>query len=134
RGVRIFDIGDLANPVQVAAVQTCRGSHTHTLVTSPADPDNVYIYNSGTAGVRSGNELAGCTNTPGGNDPGDFLDADGNPILTSRFLVEVIKVPLAAPETAQVVAGARLMADPGTGNQHGLWPGGDHGEGTQTTS
>src|SRR5690606_31951079 len=73
RGVRIFDIGDIANPVQVAAVQTCRGSHTHTLVTSPADPDNVYIYNSGTAGVRSGNELAGCTNTPGGNDPGDFL-------------------------------------------------------------
>jgi hypothetical protein len=134
RGVRIFDVSDIAHPVQVAAVQTCRGSHTHTLVTDPDDLANVYIYNSGTASVRSAAELAGCTDTPGGNDPASFLDEDGNPIFTSRFLVEVIRVPLAAPETAGIVNHARLMADPVTGNQHGLWPGGDHGPGTQRTS
>jgi hypothetical protein len=134
RGVRIFDVSDLQHPVQVAAVQTCRGSHTHTLVTSPADPANVYVYNSGTGGVRSGDEQGGCTNTPGGNDPEAFLDEDGNPIFTSRFLVEVIQVPLAAPETASIVNHARVMANPVTGNQHGLWPGGDHGPGTQSTA
>jgi len=133
RGIRIFDVSDLHHPVQVAAVQTCRGSHTHTLVTSPDDPANVYVYNSGTAGVRPAAELAGCTNTPGGNDPEAFLDEAGNPIFTSRFLVEVIRVPLAAPETAAIVNHARLMADPVTGNQHGLWPGGDHGPGTQSS-
>ncbi|HEY8471185.1 MAG TPA: hypothetical protein VIL37_00925 [Natronosporangium sp.] len=134
RGVRIFDVSDVTHPVQVAAVQTCRGSHTHTLVTSPNDPDNVYVYNSGTAGVRPAEELARCTNTPNSNDPGDFIDEHGNPILTSRFLVEVIKVPLAAPHLAEVVNEARLMADPETGNPHGLWPGGNHGPGTQSTS
>ena len=61
RGVRIFDITDLKNPKQVAAVQTCRGSHTHTLVTDPKDKENVYVYGSGTGGVRSGEELAGCS-------------------------------------------------------------------------
>jgi hypothetical protein len=134
RGVRIFDVSDIQHPVQVAAVQTCRGSHTHTLVTSPADPANVYIYNSGTSGVRLDAELPGCTNTPNSSDPEAFLDEDGNPIFTSRYLVEVIQVPLAAPETASIVNHARLMADPVTGNQHGLWPGGDHGPGTQSTS
>ncbi|MPZ26421.1 MAG: hypothetical protein GEV12_08180 [Micromonosporaceae bacterium] len=135
RGVRIFDVSDVQHPVQVAAVQTCRGSHTHTLVTSPDDPGNVYVYNSGTSGnVRSSEELAGCTNTPDGNDPEAFLDENGEPIFTSRFMVEVIQVPLAAPETAAVVNEARLMVDPDTGNQHGLWPGGDHGDGTQSTS
>jgi hypothetical protein len=134
RGVRIFDISDILQPVQVAAVQTCRGSHTHTLVTSTDDPANVYIYNSGIGGVRPAEELAGCTNTPSSNDPADYLDENGNPILTSRFLVEVIKVPLAVPHLAEVVNEARLMADPATGNPHGLWPGGNHGPGTQTTT
>src|SRR5690606_1576076 len=85
RRARIFDVSDVTHPLQVAAVQTCRGSHTHTLVTSPNDPDNVYVYNSGTAGVRPAEELARCTNTPNSNDPGDFIDEHGNPILTSRF-------------------------------------------------
>ena len=70
RGVRIFDISNLNQPVQVAAVQTCRGSHTHTLVTDADDPNNVYIYVQGTAGVRPATEPAGCdannTNTPTG--------------------------------------------------------------------
>lgn len=134
RGVRIFDVRDVRHPVQVAAVQTCRGSHTHTLVTSPDDTENVYVYNSGTSGVRSDAELEGCTDTPRSSDPADFLDEDGNPIFTSRYLIEVIKVPLAAPETAEIVNHARVMSDPVTGNQHGLWPGGDHGDGTQFTS
>ncbi len=61
RGVRIFDITDINKPKQVAAVQTCRGSHTHTLVTDPNDKANLYVYGSGTSGVRSGEELAGCS-------------------------------------------------------------------------
>lgn len=134
RGIRMFDISDLNNPVHLGGVQTCRGSHTHTLVTDPGDSSHVYLYNSGTAGVRSSAELAGCTNTPGGNNPDAFLDADGNPILTSRFMVEVIKVPVANPTAAEVVQEARLFADPETGNQHGLWAGGNHGPGTQSTS
>src|SRR5215510_6266674 len=52
RGVRIFDISDIRSPKQVAAVQTCRGSHTHTLVVDPKDKNNVYIYVSGTSFVR----------------------------------------------------------------------------------
>jgi LVIVD repeat len=69
RGVRIFDISDINNPVQLPGVQTCRGSHTHTLVTDPDDPDNIYVYNSGTAGVRSPDELAGCENAALTKDP-----------------------------------------------------------------
>jgi hypothetical protein len=134
RGVRIFDISDIANPQHVGGVQTCRGSHTHTVVEDPADADNVYIYVSGTAGVRAASQLAGCSNTPSNNNPAAYLDADGNPILTSRFQVEVIKVPLSSPRDAAIVNEARLMADPETGNIHGLWPGGNHGPGTQSTS
>src|SRR5918998_138399 len=65
RGVRIFDISNLDAPTQIAAVQTCRGSHTHTLVTDADDPANAYIYVQGTAGVRPATELAGCVETPG---------------------------------------------------------------------
>jgi hypothetical protein len=108
RGVRVFDISDVHNPVQVAAVQTCRGSHTHSLVTAKDDPDNVYVYVSGTAGVRSGLELAGCANT-GASDPN-----------TALWRIEVIKVPLAAPQNAAVVSRPRLFADPETGAVNGL--------------
>jgi hypothetical protein len=134
RGVRIFDISDLSAPQLVAGVQTCRGSHTHTVVEDPSDPSRVYIYVSGTAGVRPASQLAGCSNSPSNNNPASYLDANGNPILTSRFQVEVIEVPLAAPEDAAVINEARLMADPETGNMHGLWAGGNHGPGTQSTT
>src|SRR5881398_3316252 len=80
RGVRIFDISDIKNPKQVAAVQTCRGSHTHTLVTDPNDKDNVYIYVSGTSFVRQTEELAGCS--------GEQPDKDPN---TALFRIEVIQ-------------------------------------------
>ena len=123
RGVRIFDISDLRKPKQVAAVQTCRGSHTHTLVTDPNDKANIYVYGSGTGAVRSGEELAECS----GGEPKD------NP-NTALFSIDVIKVPLAAPEKAAIVNRPRIFADPTTGNIAGLWMGGDHGPGTQRTS
>ncbi|HZE76854.1 MAG TPA: hypothetical protein VE091_16200 [Gemmatimonadales bacterium] len=121
RGVRIFDISDLDHPKQVADVQTCRGSHTHTLVTDLNDDQNVYIYVSGTSVVRSGNELAGCS--------GKRPDEDPN---TSLFRIDIIKVPLASPQDAKIVSSPRLFAD-SSGNIAGLWKGGTHGEGTQET-
>ena len=121
RGVRIFDITNLDKPKQIAAVQTCRGSHTHTLVVDPKDKDNIYIYGSGTAGVRQPTELEGCVGSP----------TDAN---TSLFSIDVIQVPLKAPETAKVVNRPRIFADAETGAPNGLWKGGSHGGDTQTTS
>ncbi|HEX2079661.1 MAG TPA: hypothetical protein VHG08_18180 [Longimicrobium sp.] len=123
RGVRIFDISNLDRPRQVAAVQTCRGSHTHTLLTYPGDRQNVYVYVQGTGGVRPAEELAGCSARGPQEDPN-----------TSYFRIEVIQVPLARPQDARVVSMPRVFADPRTGNPAGLWPGGRHGEGTQQTS
>jgi hypothetical protein len=117
RGVRIFDISDVRSPRQVAAVQTCRGSHTHTLVVDPKDKNNVYIYVSGTSYVRQSEELAGCS--------GEAPDKDPN---TSLFRIDVIKVPLAAPQDARVVASPRLFTDPRTGALNGLSSGGTHGK------
>jgi len=123
RGVRIFDITDLKNPKQVAAVQTCRGSHTHTLVPMKNDPTSIYVYGSGTGTVRSGEELAGCSGLDPKEDPN-----------TALFSIDVIKVPLKNPEKAAIVARPRIFADATTGAISGLWPGGDHGPGTQRTS
>jgi hypothetical protein len=123
RGVRVFDISDIRKPVQVAAVQTCRGSHTHTLVRNPKDPNNLYVYGSGTSTVRSAEELAGCS----GQDPKD----DPN---TALFSIDVIQIPIAAPAQAKIVSRPRIFADPATGSIAGLWPGGTHGPGTQKTS
>ena len=120
RGVRIFDVSNLEAPRQVAAVQTCRGSHTHTVVADPDDDENVYVYVSGTSGVRPSDELPGCSGLPPEEDPN-----------TSYFRIEVIQVPLANPEDARIVSMPRLFADPETGELGGLWQGGDHGEGTQ---
>jgi hypothetical protein len=117
RGVRIFDISDIKNPKQVAAVQTCRGSHTHTLVVDPNDKDNVYIYVSGTSFVRQPEELAGCS----GDAP------DKNPD-TALFRIEVIKVPVASPQDAKVVSSPRVFIDPRTGALNGLNNGGSHGK------
>jgi hypothetical protein len=122
RGIRIFDISDLRKPRQVAAVQTCRGSHTHTLVTDPRNRDNLYVYVSGTGVVRSGDELAGCS----GKDPKD----DPN---TSLFSIDVIEVPVTAPERSRIVNQPRIFADAATGALGGLWQGGNHGPGTQTS-
>ena len=99
RGIRVFDISDIQHPKLITSVQTCRGSHTHTVVTQPGDTDNVYIYVSGTSRVRSAEELPGCQD--GGID-------DPN---TARFRLEVIKVPLAAPEKAAIVSSPRIFND-----------------------
>jgi hypothetical protein len=117
RGVRIFDISDIRNPKQVAAVQTCRGSHTHTLVIDPNDKDNVYIYVSGTSFVRQPEELAGCSDV---EEPGK----DPN---TALFRIDVIKVPLASPQDAKVVSNPRVFMDARTGAMNGLNNGGTHG-------
>jgi hypothetical protein len=123
RGVRIFDISNLDAPRQVAAVQTCRGSHTHSLVSNPRDPANLYVYVSGTSVARPGEELAGCVDVRSPDDPN-----------TAYWSIAVIRVPLNAPHLAQVVNEPRVFADQATGAIAGLWGGGDHGPGTQRTS
>jgi hypothetical protein len=124
RGVRIFDISDVKQPKQLAAVQTCRGSHTHTLVVDPKDKDNVYIYVSGTSFVRQNEELAGCS--------GETPEKDPN---TALFRIDVIKVPLAAPQDAKIVSSPRLFMDPRTGALNGLNNGGTHSkDGTEKPS
>src|SRR5580765_7186676 len=115
RGVRIFDISDIKNPKQVGAVQTCRGSHTHTLVIDPKDKNNVYIYVSGTSFVRQDEELAGCS----GGTP------DKNP-NTALFRIDVIKVPVKAPQEAKIVSSPRIFMDSRTGVINGLNNGGSH--------
>lgn len=122
RGLRIFDIADPQAPIQVGQVQTCRGSHTHSVVSGP-DPDGVIIvYNSGTSSVRDEEELAGCV----GGELGDNR--------TALFRIDVIEIPVADPSQARIVDSPAVFADEETGELAGLWRGGDHGDGTQTTS
>ncbi len=120
RGLRIFNISDAAQPVQVGQVQTCRGSHTHSIVS--ADERTILVYNSGTASIRDDEELAGCvTGTPGDN-------------RTALFRVDVIEIPVADPSQARIIDSPTVFADAETGQIAGLWEGGDHGDGTQTTN
>jgi LVIVD repeat-containing protein len=109
RGIRIFDISDIAHPKNVGNVQTCRGSHTHSLLVDPKDRDNVYIYISGQAPVRSPTELAGCVSAP--KDPNSAL-----------FRIEVIKVPLAHPDQARIVSSPRIFHDLVAPPRHGDAP------------
>ena len=120
RGVRIFDVSNLDAPRQVAAVQACRGSHTHTLVPDARDTSVVYVYVGGTSPVRPAEELAGCVASE--TDPG-----------TSLFQIEVIRVPLAAPQDARVVSTPRVFAN-AQGNPAGLWAGGPIAAGAQETA
>ena len=111
RGIRIFEISDIAHPKPITIVQTCRGSHTHTVVTDPHDSANVYIYVSGSAPVRSPNELAGCS--------GALLDLDS---ASALFRIEVIQVPLAAPEKAHIVSSPRIFSNLIAPARHGEAP------------
>jgi hypothetical protein len=111
RGLRIFDISDISNPKNVGNVQTCRGSHTHTVLVDPKDPDNVYVYISGSAGIRSPNELAGCVRLTPDKDPNSAL-----------FRIEVIKVPLAHPEQAAIVSSPRIFNNLVAPARHGEAP------------
>lgn len=120
RGLRIFDISDPRAPRQVGQVQTCRGSHTHSVVSR--DEDTIVVYNSGTSSIRSEEELAGCREgLPGDED-------------TALFSIDVIEIPIDNPGEARIVDSPRVFADDETGRIAGLWTGGDHGEGTQDTS
>ncbi|MEX2660324.1 MAG: hypothetical protein WD227_00290 [Vicinamibacterales bacterium] len=123
RGIRIFDITDVKKPKQLAAVQTCRGSHTHTILEDPDDTANLYVYGSGTGAPRSPEELAGCSDKKPDEDPN-----------TSYYSIDVIQIPLASPEQARVVSRPRIFSDSATGAIAGLAKKGDHGPGTQTTS
>lgn len=108
RGIRIFDISDIMHPRDIANVQTCRGSHTNTLLVDPKDPDDVYIYVSGSAPVRSPSELAGCVKVAPSEDPNSAL-----------FRIDVIKVPLAHPEQAAIVSSPRIFNDLTAAPHHG---------------
>ncbi|MEP6744622.1 MAG: hypothetical protein ABJB33_03935, partial [Gemmatimonadota bacterium] len=111
RGLRIFDITDIAHPRNVGNVQTCRGSHTHSVLVDPRDSDNVYVYISGSAGVRSPNELPGCVSA--------FPDEDPN---SAHFRIEVIKVPLAHPEQSAIVSHPRIFNELAAPPTHGDAP------------
>jgi hypothetical protein len=111
RGIRIYDITDIAHPKRLATVQTCRGSHTHTILVDPKDKANVYVYVSGSAPVRSANELPGCFDT----------DPNENP-NTTRFRIEVIQVPLDHPEQARVVSRPAILSDLAPAMGHGDTP------------
>ena len=108
RGIRVFDISDITTPKYIGNVQTCRGSHTHTVVVDPKDTANVYVYISGSAPVRSPTELAGCV--------GVMPDQDST---TALFRIEVIKVPLAHPEQAAIVSSPRIFANLVAPPRHG---------------
>ncbi|HEX6052229.1 MAG TPA: hypothetical protein VFZ21_23350 [Gemmatimonadaceae bacterium] len=111
RGIRIFDITDIGNPKYVANVQTCRGSHTHTVVEHPGDRENVYVYVSGSAPVRSPSELPGCVSASPDKDPSSAL-----------FRIEVIQVPLANPAAAKIVSSPRIFTGLTEPKSHGLAP------------
>ena len=115
RGVRIFDISDITRPRQVGQVQTCRGSHTHSIVS--ADADRIILYNSGTSYVRDNEELEGCFDSAGDE--------------TALFSIDVIEVPVANPAAARIIDSPRIFA--ADGQIAGLWKGGNHGDGTQDT-
>ena len=119
RGIRIFDISNPVAPRQVGLVQTCRGSHTHSVV--DADDERIIVYNSGTSRVRPEEELAGCVSgLPGDED-------------TALFSIDVIEIPLDNPAASRIVDSPRVFANDETGRIAGLWEGGDHGDGTQST-
>jgi uncharacterized protein (DUF305 family) len=120
RGLRIFDISELTRPIQVGAVQTCRGSHTHSVVAGPDEDGNIIVYNSGTSTVREEEEMQGCI----GELPGDER--------TALFRIDVIEIPVDDPASARIVDSPTVFADEGT--IAGLWRGGDHGDDTQETS
>lgn len=122
RGLRIFDIADLVRPRQVGAVQTCRGSHTHSVVSGPEPDGRIIVYNSGTSGVREEEEMVGCYDEV----PGDQR--------TALFRIDVVEIPVDDPGAARIVDSPAVFADGETGSLAGLWRGGDHGDDTQDTS
>ncbi len=122
RGIRIFDISDLLKPQQVGLVQTCRGSHTHSVVSMSSDQQKIIVYNSGTSNVRDQEELESC-----------FEDIPGDN-RTALFRIDIIEIPIQHPEKSRIVSSPTVFADDESGVLAGLWRGGDHGDDTQRTS
>jgi uncharacterized protein (DUF305 family) len=122
RGIRIFNIADRKNPVQVGVVQTCRGSHTHSVVAGPTDDGKIIVYNSGTGRIRDQKEMESCIDSPGDT-------------RTALFRIDVIEIPINNPSVSRIVSSPAVFADEETGELAGLWRGGDHGDPyeTQTT-
>ncbi|MEX0980213.1 MAG: hypothetical protein WDZ89_03905 [Gemmatimonadota bacterium] len=98
RGVRIFDVSNPRSPRLVKNVQTCRGSHTHTLLPHPTDDNVLYIYVGGSSSVRDAAEVAGCSSGTVAENPN-----------TSQYRVDIIRVPLDDVEQAAVVGYARIF-------------------------
>ena len=119
RGIRIFDVSNLSKPKQVGAVQTCRGSHTHSVVSTTKD-NKIIVYNSGTGRVRDNDEKAECFGWDGGG--------------SSYFSIDVIEIPINNPSDSRIVKSPKVFMDLETGNVAGLWRGGDHGDDTQDTN
>jgi uncharacterized protein (DUF305 family) len=122
RGIRIFDISDLTKPKQVGLVQTCRGSHTHSIVSVDTNDEKIIVYNSGTSSIRDQEEMDSCYEAI----PGDTR--------TALFRIDVIEIPVKNPAASRIVKSPTVFADPETGVLGGLWAGGDHGDDTQDTS
>ena len=122
QGIRIFDVSDFSMPLQVGAVQTCRGSHTHTVVGPPDQNNMAYVYVSGTSRVRDDEELSGCSDDSPFENPESAL-----------FRIEVIEIPMDRPQDSKIVNRPFIFSDPETGVLAGLWEGGDHGPETQRT-
>jgi uncharacterized protein (DUF305 family) len=121
RGIRIFDISDFTRPIQVGAVQTCRGSHTHSVVAGPTADGKILVYNSGTSSVREEEELEGCVD----GSPGDNR--------TALFRIDIIEIPINDPSKSRIIDSPTVFANSDTGVIAGLWRGGDHGDDTQDT-
>ena len=121
RGIRIFDVSDISQPIQVGAVQTCRGSHTHSVVSGPDLDGNILVYNSGISRVRDEEELEGCVDGLPGDD------------RTALFRIDVIEIPMKEPSKSRIIDSPTVFADAETGALAGLWRGGDHGDDTQET-
>ena len=121
RGLRIFDISDLSEPKQVGAVQTCRGSHTHSVVAGPGETGKIIVYNSGTSSIREQEEMDSCFD----ESPGDTR--------TALFRIDVVEIPVDDPAASRIVDSPAVFADEATGAVAGLWRGGDHGDDTQDT-
>ena len=108
--------------MQVGAVQTCRGSHTHSVVAGPTPDGKILVYNSGTGRVREEEELDQCIDDMPGDD------------RTALFRIDVIEIPVDDPSQSSIIDSPAVFADPETGVLAGLWRGGDHGDDTQETN
>ncbi|MEO1306017.1 MAG: DUF305 domain-containing protein, partial [Pseudomonadota bacterium] len=103
RGLRIFDISDPRLPTQVGQVQTCRGSHTHSVVSGPDADGKIVVYNSGTSSIRDEEELEGCIGAVAGDD------------RTALFRIDVIEIPVDDPSQSRIVDSPTVFMDTESG-------------------